>query len=118
MYSVEKTFSENRDKLDEASTAELEAATAQLRKEIENRVHVETLLAEAAMTDGLTGLLVPGAPASYAVFDADHLVAGMHDGDPGGLGVVELDQLARLEAGVNEEPPPVLGLIRTGRHRG
>ncbi len=38
-------------------TAELESATAQLRKEIENRVHVETLLAEAAMTDGLTGLL-------------------------------------------------------------
>ncbi|MGB2751211.1 MAG: molecular chaperone DnaK [Pyrinomonadaceae bacterium] len=28
MYSVEKTFSENRDKLDEASTAELEAAIA------------------------------------------------------------------------------------------
>jgi len=38
-------------------TAELEAATVQLKKEIENRVHVETLLAEAAMTDGLTGLL-------------------------------------------------------------
>lgn len=38
-------------------TAELEAATAQLKKEIEGRVHVETLLAEAAMTDGLTGLL-------------------------------------------------------------
>jgi diguanylate cyclase (GGDEF)-like protein len=38
-------------------TAELEAATVQLRKENESRVHVETLLAEAAMTDGLTGLL-------------------------------------------------------------
>ncbi|MBS0571600.1 MAG: diguanylate cyclase [Proteobacteria bacterium] len=38
-------------------TAELESATVQLKKEIESRVHVETLLAEAAMTDGLTGLL-------------------------------------------------------------
>jgi diguanylate cyclase (GGDEF)-like protein len=38
-------------------TAELENATAKLRREIENRVHVEALLAEAAMTDGLTGLL-------------------------------------------------------------
>ena len=38
-------------------TAELEGATVQLRGEIESRVHVEALLAEAALTDPLTGLL-------------------------------------------------------------
>lgn len=38
-------------------TAALEGATLQLRGEIESRVHVEALLAEAALTDPLTGLL-------------------------------------------------------------
>ncbi len=38
-------------------TGALEAATEQLRGEIESRVHVEALLAEAALTDPLTGLL-------------------------------------------------------------
>ena len=38
-------------------TAELEKATAQLRGELEQRTHVQALLAEAAMTDVLTGLL-------------------------------------------------------------
>jgi diguanylate cyclase (GGDEF)-like protein len=38
-------------------TAELEGATVKLRNEIESRVHVEALLAEAALTDSLTGLL-------------------------------------------------------------
>jgi len=38
-------------------TAELENATAQLRGELEQRTHVQALLAEAAMTDVLTGLL-------------------------------------------------------------
>ena len=38
-------------------TAELEGATVQLKGEIESRVHVEALLAEAALTDPLTGLL-------------------------------------------------------------
>lgn len=38
-------------------TGELEAVTYKLRDEIEGRVHVEALLAEAAMTDPLTGLL-------------------------------------------------------------
>jgi len=38
-------------------TAELERATAQLRGELEQRTHVQALLAEAAMTDVLTGLL-------------------------------------------------------------
>ncbi|MDR3386570.1 MAG: diguanylate cyclase [Rudaea sp.] len=38
-------------------TAELEGATIKLRNEIESRVHVEALLAEAALTDPLTGLL-------------------------------------------------------------
>ena len=38
-------------------TAELTDANKQLRNEIENRLHVEALLAEAALTDALTGLL-------------------------------------------------------------
>jgi diguanylate cyclase (GGDEF)-like protein len=38
-------------------TGELERATAQLRTELEQRTHVQALLAEAAMTDVLTGLL-------------------------------------------------------------
>jgi diguanylate cyclase (GGDEF)-like protein len=38
-------------------TSELERATAQLRGELEQRTHVQALLAEAAMTDVLTGLL-------------------------------------------------------------
>jgi diguanylate cyclase (GGDEF)-like protein len=38
-------------------TAALERATVKLKSEIESRVHVEALLAEAALTDSLTGLL-------------------------------------------------------------
>jgi diguanylate cyclase (GGDEF)-like protein len=38
-------------------TAALEGATVKLKNEIEGRVHVEALLAEAALTDSLTGLL-------------------------------------------------------------
>ena len=38
-------------------TAELEKASTQLRTELEQRTHVQALLAEAAMTDVLTGLL-------------------------------------------------------------
>lgn len=38
-------------------TAELTDANSKLRNEIENRLHVEALLAEAALTDALTGLL-------------------------------------------------------------
>lgn len=70
-------------------TAELEGVTVQLRNEIEGRVHVEALLAEAALTDTLTGLLnrrammemlgqasarlKPGEPGlSMIVADIDH----------------------------------------------
>lgn len=38
-------------------TRAIEDATHQLKSEIENRLQVEALLAEAALTDGLTGLL-------------------------------------------------------------
>lgn len=38
-------------------TAELERATAQLKAELEQRTHVQALLAEAALTDALTGLV-------------------------------------------------------------
>ncbi|MBL8297218.1 MAG: diguanylate cyclase [Rhodanobacteraceae bacterium] len=38
-------------------TRAIEEATHQLKSEIENRLQVEALLAEAALTDGLTGLL-------------------------------------------------------------
>lgn len=38
-------------------TVELTDANKKLRNEIENRLHVEALLAEAALTDALTGLL-------------------------------------------------------------
>ncbi len=70
-------------------TAALESATVQLKNEIEGRVHVEALLAEAALTDPLTGLLnrrammemlgqasarlKPGEPGlSVIVADIDH----------------------------------------------
>jgi diguanylate cyclase (GGDEF)-like protein len=70
-------------------TSDLEGATLQLRAEIESRVHVEALLAEAALTDPLTGLLnrrammemlgqasaelKPGEPGlSVIVADIDH----------------------------------------------
>lgn len=38
-------------------TADLEHATAQLKAELEQRSHVQALLAEAALTDALTGLV-------------------------------------------------------------
>lgn len=41
----------------EERTRAIEGATHQLKNEIENRLQVEALLAEAALTDGLTGLL-------------------------------------------------------------
>ncbi|WP_313919111.1 diguanylate cyclase [Tahibacter sp.] len=41
----------------EERTRAIEEATHQLKSEIENRLQVEALLAEAALTDGLTGLL-------------------------------------------------------------
>lgn len=41
----------------EERTRAIEEATHQLKAEIENRLQVEALLAEAALTDGLTGLL-------------------------------------------------------------
>ena len=41
----------------EERTQAIEDATHQLKTEIENRLQVEALLAEAALTDGLTGLL-------------------------------------------------------------
>ncbi|HSX62935.1 MAG TPA: diguanylate cyclase [Tahibacter sp.] len=41
----------------EERTRAIEDATHQLKSEIENRLQVEALLAEAALTDGLTGLL-------------------------------------------------------------
>ena len=70
-------------------TAALEGATVKLKNEIEGRVHVEALLAEAALTDSLTGLLNrrammemlgqaavqlrPGEPGlSVIVADIDH----------------------------------------------
>jgi len=70
-------------------TAALEGATVKLKNEIEGRVHVEALLAEAALTDPLTGLLnrrammemlgqaaarlKPGEPGlSVIVADIDH----------------------------------------------
>ena len=70
-------------------TAALEGATVKLKNEIESRVHVEALLAEAALTDSLTGLLnrrammemlgqaaaqlKPGEPGlSVIVADIDH----------------------------------------------
>ncbi|MGA9334101.1 MAG: diguanylate cyclase [Rudaea sp.] len=70
-------------------TAALEDANSQLKNEIESRVHVEALLAEAALTDPLTGLLnrrammemlgqaaallQPGEPGvSVIVADIDH----------------------------------------------
>lgn len=70
-------------------TRSLEGANTQLKSEIESRVHVEALLAEAALTDPLTGLLnrrammemlgqaaaelSPGEPGlSVIVADIDH----------------------------------------------
>lgn len=70
-------------------TAALEGANNQLKNEIEGRVHVEALLAEAALTDPLTGLLnrrammemlgqaaaqlQPGQPGlSVIIADIDH----------------------------------------------
>lgn len=67
-------------------TAELEGATAQLKMEIENRVHVETLLAEAAMTDGLTGLLNRRAMLEML----EQAAARLKPGEPG-LSVIIAD---------------------------
>ena len=69
-------------------TAELEGVNVKLKDEIEGRLHVEALLAEAAMTDPLTGLLNrrammemlgqagtglrPGTGLSVILADIDH----------------------------------------------
>lgn len=74
-------------------TAELEGATAQLKKEIENRVHVETLLAEAAMTDGLTGLLNRRAMLEML----DQAAARLKHGEPGlSVIVADIDYFKRV----------------------
>jgi diguanylate cyclase (GGDEF)-like protein len=74
-------------------TAELEAATAQLKKEIEGRVHVETLLAEAAMTDGLTGLLNRRAMLEMLA----QAVAGRKPGESGlSVIVADIDHFKRI----------------------
>ena len=74
-------------------TAELEGATAQLKKEIENRVHVETLLAEAAMTDGLTGLLNRRAMLEML----EQAVARLKPGEAGlSVIVADIDHFKRI----------------------
>lgn len=74
-------------------TAELEGATAQLKQEIENRVHVESLLAEAAMTDGLTGLLNRRAMLEML----EQAAAGLKPGAPGLCVIVaDIDHFKRI----------------------
>jgi diguanylate cyclase (GGDEF)-like protein len=74
-------------------TAELEDATTKLKREIENRVHVEALLAEAAMTDGLTGLLNRRAMLEML----EQAAARLKPGDTGlSLIVADIDNFKRI----------------------
>ncbi len=67
-------------------TAALEGATAKLKQEIESRVHMEALLAEAAMTDSLTGLLNRRAMVEML----EQAAAQLKPGEPG-LSVIVAD---------------------------
>ncbi|MGH8040469.1 MAG: diguanylate cyclase [Rudaea sp.] len=67
-------------------TAALEGATAKLKQEIESRVHMEALLAEAAMTDSLTGLLNRRAMVEML----EQAAAQLRPGEPG-LSVIVAD---------------------------
>lgn len=74
-------------------TAELEAANAKLKAEIEQRLHVEALLAEAAMTDPLTGLLNRRAQMEMLEQAAQRLKPG----EPGlSIILVDLDHFKQL----------------------
>ncbi len=74
-------------------TAELEGATVQLKGEIENRVHTEALLAEAALTDSLTGLLNRRAMMEML----GQAAAQLKPGEPGlGVIVADIDHFKRV----------------------
>ena len=74
-------------------TAALEDANAKLKTEIENRVHVEALLAEAALTDPLTGLLNRRAMMEML----DQAAAQLKVGAPGlGVIVADIDYFKRV----------------------
>jgi len=99
-------------------TAELEKATVQLKGELEQRTHVQALLAEAAMTDVLTGLLnrrammemlgqaaarrgAGDAPLSVIVADIDHFkrINDQHGHDTGDSVLVSVASRLRQLAG-------------------
>ncbi len=74
-------------------TSELEGANAKLKQEIEGRVHVEALLAEAALTDPLTGLLNRRAMMEMI----DQASAQLQPGQPGlGLIVADIDHFKQI----------------------
>ena len=67
-------------------TAELEHATAQLKAELEQRTRVQTLLAEAALTDALTGLV-----NRRAMMEMLEQAAARHRPGAAGLSVIVAD---------------------------
>ncbi|MEO8959037.1 MAG: diguanylate cyclase [Rudaea sp.] len=74
-------------------TAALEGANTQLKNEIESRVHVEALLAEAALTDPLTGLLNRRAMMEML----GQAAAMLHPGEPGlSVIVADIDHFKRV----------------------
>jgi diguanylate cyclase (GGDEF)-like protein len=74
-------------------TAALVAANAKLKAEIEQRLHVEALLAEAAMTDPLTGVLNRRAQMEMLQQAARRLVPG----EPGlAVILVDIDRFKQL----------------------
>jgi diguanylate cyclase (GGDEF)-like protein len=74
-------------------TAALEGATMQLKGEIEGRVHVEALLAEAALTDPLTGLLNRRAMMEML----SQAAARLKPGEPGlSVIVADIDNFKRV----------------------
>jgi len=67
-------------------TSELERATAQLKAELEQRTRVQALLAEAALTDALTGLV-----NRRAMMEMLEQAAGRHRPGAAGLSVIVAD---------------------------